>query len=252
MKRMTPWAAGLTLMAAGLALAEAPKIEQARIDVMLQQIEAQIAAQPPGAPVPDKAKIVSDITRELQTVDVLKEEAIKAGLDQKADVQAGLVNLQAQYYANAYVNHLKESITVSDADLRQIYDMLSREVKLLPIEFADEAAAKAGLERLKKGLSFEALMKEVNPQSPTDVWMSPQQLPPPVAHIASLLQNGQITGDVVNLDGQYYLFKLAGARRSADAPPFDQVKPQLREQASQQKVQEQIAKLLQEKGIQQP
>ncbi len=158
--------------------------------------------------------------------------------------------MQAQFYANAYVEHLRAKIEVSDSDLRQTYDMLSREIKLLPIEFKDEAAANAGLERLKKGLSFEALMKEVNPQSPTDVWMSPQQLPPPVAQIVAQLKDGQITGNVVNLEGHAYLFKLAGARRNADAPPFEQVKEQLRDQARQQKVQAEIAKLLQEKGIQ--
>ncbi len=252
MKRFTPWLAGLSMIAAGLALAEAPKIDQARIDVMLKQVQAQMAAQPqqPGAPLPDKAQLTQDLTRELQTVDVLHAEAVKAGLDKQPDIQAGLANLQAQYYANAYVQYLQDKIEVSDSDLRQTYDLLSREIKLLPIEFESEAAAKAGLERLKKGLSFEALMKEVNPQSPTDVWMNPQQLPPPVAHIASLLKDGQITGDVVNLEGHHYLFKLAGARRSADAPPFEQVKEQLRNQARQQKVQAEIAKLLQEKGIQ--
>ena len=52
MKRFTPWLAGLSMIAAGLALAEAPKVDQARIDAMLKQVQAQMAAQPqqPGAP----------------------------------------------------------------------------------------------------------------------------------------------------------------------------------------------------------
>ena len=58
MKRFTPWLAGLSMIAAGLALAEAPKVDQARIDAMLKQVQAQMAAQPqqPGAPLPNIAK----------------------------------------------------------------------------------------------------------------------------------------------------------------------------------------------------
>ena len=121
MKRFTPWLAGLSMIAAGLALAEAPKVDQARIDAMLKQVQAQMAAQPqqPGAPLPNKAQLTQDITRELQTVDVLQAEAVKAGLDKQPDIQAGLANLQAQYYANAYVDHLRAKIEVSDSDLRQ-------------------------------------------------------------------------------------------------------------------------------------
>ena len=112
MKRFTPWLAGLSMIAAGLALAEAPKIDQARIDVMLKQVQAQMAAQPqqPGAPLPDKAQLTQDLTRELQTVDVPHAEAVKAGLDKQPDIQAGLANLQAQYYANAYVQYLQDKI----------------------------------------------------------------------------------------------------------------------------------------------
>ena len=45
MKRFTPWLAGLSMIAAGLALAEAPKVDQARIDAMLKQVQAQMAEQ---------------------------------------------------------------------------------------------------------------------------------------------------------------------------------------------------------------
>lgn len=248
-KRITPWIAGLGAIAAGFALAtEAPKVDQARIDVMIKQISGNIP-QEPGAPAPDTAQLTADITRELQTIDILQAAALKAGLDKQPDVQAGLLNAQAQFYAGAYVEHLRAQTEVSDADLRQSYAALTREIKLLPIQFPDQAAAEAGLARLKKGLAFEALMKEVNPESSTDTWFSPQQLPPQIAQIAAAMQPGQITGDVVALEGQYYLLKLAGARSSSNAPPFEQVKEQLRDQAKQQKVQEEINKLLQENGL---
>ncbi|MCP2039718.1 peptidyl-prolyl cis-trans isomerase C [Neisseria sp. HSC-16F19] len=248
-KRITPWIAGLSAIAAGFALAtEAPKIDQARIDAMLKQVQGNIPQQP-GVEAPDTAQLTADITRELQTIDILQAAALKAGLDQQPEVKAGLLNAQAQFYAGAYVEYLRNQTEVSDTELRQSYAALTREIKLLPIQFADKAAAEAGLARLKKGLAFEALMKEVNPESSTDTWFSPQQLPPQIAHIAAIMQPGQITGDVVELEGQYFLLKLAGARNSSNAPPFDQVKEQLRDQAKQEKVQEAINKLLEESGL---
>lgn len=247
-QRLTPWIAGLSAIAAGFALAtEAPKIDQARIDAMIKQVQGNIPQQ--NGEAPDTARLTADITRELQTIDILQAAALKAGLDKQADVQAGLANAQAQFYAGAYVEHLRTQAEVSEAELRQSYAALTRELKLLPIQFPDQAAAQAGLARLKKGLSFEALMKEVNPETPTDTWFTPQQLPPQIAQIAAMMQPGQITGDVVALEGQYFLLKLAGTRNSSNAPPFEQVKAQLHDQATQQKVQEEINKLLQEHGL---
>lgn len=248
-KRFTPWLAGVSLIAASLALAEAPNISQARIDAMLQQIQLQMGAPSAEMPEAEREQLRQNVTRELQTVDILQAEALKAGLDKQPEVQAGLANAQAQFYAAAYVNHLRQSITVSDAEIRQTYDVLAREIKFLPIEFADRAAAEAGLARLKKGLAFEVLQKEINPQANADVWITPQQLPPQVAEIANLMRSGQITGDVVEIEGRAYLFKMAGARTNPNAPPFDTVKDQLREQAKQQKVEQTITDLLQANGI---
>ena len=57
-KRITPWIAGLSAIAAGFALAtEAPKIDQARIDVMIKQIQGNIPQQP-GAEAPDTDRLI--------------------------------------------------------------------------------------------------------------------------------------------------------------------------------------------------
>ncbi|WP_370389404.1 peptidylprolyl isomerase [Snodgrassella alvi] len=248
MKKSITWLAGFSIMAAGLAFADAPKIDSQRINVMLKQYERQMQAQP-GAPAPNKAEIQKEITLRLQTADILKAEALKAGLDKQPDTQAAWQNMQAQFYAAQYVDHLAASIEVSDSDLRRQYQQVSQEINLLPIVFPSEQAAEEGLSKLKKGLAYETLLKQVNPEAPQTNWMNPQQLPPDFAQLASQLKNGQISPNVITIDGHYILLKLAGTRQAPDAPAFDQVKEQLRNQAKQEKVSQQINQILKNNGI---
>lgn len=248
MKKSITWLAGFSIMAAGLAFADAPKIDSQRINVMLKQYERQMQAQP-GAPAPNKAEIQKEITLRLQTADILKAEALKAGLDKQPDTQAAWQNMQAQFYAAQYVDHLAASIEVSDSDLRRQYQQVSQEINLLPIVFPSEQAAEEGLNKLKKGLAYETLLKQVNPEAQQSNWMNPQQLPPDFAQLASQLKNGQISPNVITIDGHYILLKLAGTRQAPDAPAFDQVKEQLRDQAKQEKVAQQINLILKNNGI---
>ncbi|MCX8746896.1 peptidyl-prolyl cis-trans isomerase [Snodgrassella sp. B3800] len=248
MKKSITWLAGFSIMAAGLAFADAPKIDSQRINVMLKQYERQMQAQP-GAPAPNKAEIQKEITLRLQTADILKAEALKAGLDKQPDTQAAWQNMQAQFYAAQYVDHLAASIEVSDSDLRRQYQQVSQEINLLPIVFPSEQAAEEGLSKLKKGLAYETLLKQVNPEAPQSNWMNPQQLPPEFAQLASQLKNGQISPNVITIDGHYILLKLAGTRQAPDAPAFDQIKEQLRNQAKQEKVSQQINQILKNNGI---
>lgn len=248
MKKSITWLAGFSIMAAGLAFADAPKIDSQRINVMLKQYERQMQAQP-GAPAPSKAEIQKEITLRLQTADILKAEALKAGLDKQPDTQAAWQNMQAQFYAAQYVDHLAASIEVSDSDLRRQYQQVSQEINLLPIVFPSEQAAEEGLSKLKKGLAYETLLKQVNPEAPQSNWMNPQQLPPDFAQLASQLKNGQISPNVITIDGHYILLKLAGTRQAPDAPAFDQIKEQLRNQAKQEKVSQQINQILKNNGI---
>lgn len=248
MKKSITWLAGFSIMAAGLAFADAPKIDSQRINVMLKQYERQMQAQP-GAPAPNKAEIQKEITLRLQTADILKAEALKAGLDKQPDTQAAWQNMQAQFYAAQYVDHLAASIEVSDSDLRRQYQQVSQEINLLPIVFPSEQAAEEGLSKLKKGLAYETLLKQVNPEAPQSNWMNPKQLPPEFAQLASQLKNGQISPNVITIDGHYILLKLAGTRQAPDAPAFDQIKEQLRNQAKQEKVSQQINQILKNNGI---
>ena len=90
----------LALSLAGLAVAaQAPQIDNARVDSMVKQVLQQAGQNPQMQGQVNGETIRAQVIKELQTVEVLKAEALKAGLDKDATVQNELKNLEAQFYA---------------------------------------------------------------------------------------------------------------------------------------------------------
>lgn len=251
-KRTTVFALAAALAAGWAIAAEAPKVADERVELLVKEIEQQQQAQQaaqPGAPQPDRAEIRKYALNQLQSVEVLKNAALKAGLDKKPEIQARLANMQAEFYANAYAEHLAEQITVSDADIRGLYDSLASQIKLQHVKFGDEATANQALDLLRKGMSFPELMRRYPTDNGIqDTWMSTQQMPTEIAETVSGMARGQIKA-VKMPDGNFFIFKLADTRTDPNAPPFSQVKDMLAEQTKQQRVQEEIFKLLRENGV---
>ncbi len=247
--KYTTLAAAAVLAAAGLAVAKAPEIDRGRIDSMVAQVLQQ-ADNTPGTQRPDGAAIRKNVILQLQTAEVLKNEAFKAGLNKDAEVQNQFKNVEAQFYAMQYALYLERNTEVSEAELRAGYDRQTRVVKLQQVHFPSAEEARKAQELLLKGLSFDELMKRYpNPEQAFADFISPQQLPPVMAQLVDGMTRGQVTREPVNMDGKFYLFKLAASERNPEAPPFEQVKPFLTQQVKQQKVQEQIEKILKENGV---
>ncbi len=240
------------LAAAGFAAAaQAPEIERGRIDSMVAQVLKQADADPNATQRPDGAAIRKDVITQLQSFEILKNEALKAGLDKDAEVQNQLKNVEAQFYASQYVAYLERKVEVNETEVRQAYDQQTRVVRLQQVQFDSAEAARDAQALLLKGLSFDELMKRYpNPEQQFTDYLSPQQLPPELGHIVSQMTRGQISAEPVKLGDKFYLFKLAAAERNPEAPPFDAVRSQLTQQAKQQKVQQQIEQLLKDNGLQ--
>lgn len=239
------------LAAAGFAMAaQAPEIETGRIDSMVAQVMKQADADSHATQRPDGAVIRKNVITQLQSFEIMKNEALKAGLDKNPEVQNELKNLEAQFYAAQYAAYLERNTEVSDAEVRTAYDQQTRIVKLQQVQFDSADAARSAQELLLKGMSFEALMKRYpNPEQQFNDYISPQQLPPELSRIVGQMTRGQITREPVKLGNQFYIFKLAASERNPEAPPFDAVREQLTQQAKQQKVQQQIETILKNHGL---
>jgi hypothetical protein len=241
----------LALSLAGLAVAaQAPQIDNARVDSMVKQVLQQAGQNPQMQGQVNGETIRAQVIKELQTVEVLKAEALKAGLDKDATVQNELKNLEAQFYAAKYSEHLEKTVQVDETEARRTYDAMAKMVQIQQVSFKTAAEAKEAQNLLLKGLSFADLMKRYpNEEQKFNQFVAPQQLPPPFATALGNMVRGDVTHEPVELNGQFYLIKLAAEQRNPEMPPFEQVKEQVLQQAKQQKVQEQIRKLLKDNGI---
>ncbi|MDO4249494.1 MAG: peptidyl-prolyl cis-trans isomerase [Neisseria sp.] len=243
----------LACVLAGSALA-APQISKERIDsmaaVMLQQAEQQARMQGGRPAQTDGAEIRKQAERRLQITEVLKQEAFKAGLDKDAEVQNRLKNMEADFYADAYALHLEKTVQADESDVRKLYDLVSRTVKIQQIAFNSADEAKAAQALLLKGLSFEELVKRHPGQGMgTDNFIHPRELGPEIGRAVASMNRGEVSKEPLPYNGKFYLIKLAAEGRNPEIPPFAQIKDQLLEQAKQQKVQEQIAQILKNNGI---
>lgn len=232
------------------AIAAAPEIDSKRIDSMVAEVLRHADANPHQTHKPDGKAIRADVVKRLQTFEVLKNEAFKAGLDKDEAVQSRLKNLEAQFYAGQYAEYLERSVQVEEADLRRLYDQQTRLIKLQQVAFPSEAAAREAQALLLKGLSFDALMKRYpNPDQAYDGLISPQQLPPQLAGVIGAMNRGDVSREPVKIGGAFYLFKLSAVERNPEAQPFETVKNSLAYAAKQQKVQQKIEQILRDNGI---
>lgn len=233
----------------GVAVAAAPVVEDARVDAMVKQfVQMNQGQEIPAAQmgqVKEQAKLI------LQQQDVLKQEAVKLGLDKQADVKAMVQNAESQVIAAAYVEHLKDSITVNESDLLAKYREMTRELKLQAAEFNSAEEAAKAQELLLKGANFADLAKNLPAEQKPAIegtWLPAAQMTQLPAGAQGLVK-GQITAKPVELNGKFYLFRVAEERASGDAPAFEQIKEQLAQETKNAKVEEQIKQLFKANGI---
>ena len=244
-------AAVLMACMVGAAFAAAPNIDQVRVDALFKQFEQMNPGQK-MAPA-DAAQLQGQIKSHLQQQEVLKQEALKLGLNDKADVKAMLQNMEAEVYAAKYIEHLKDSVQVSDADLQAKYRQMTRELKLQFAEFDSADAANKALETLKKGANFADLSKTLpgQEQALAGNWWPAAEMSQFPTEVQNLIK-GQITAQAVEVEGKFYLFRVADERSSEQAPAFELIKEQLANETKEAKVKEQLIALFKANGVEVP
>lgn len=251
MKRQTAFTAGIFLSAlAGFAFAKAPEIDSALVDEMVAQVLRQSDQHDEQSHKPDGQEIRKDIVRRLQTLELLKNEALKAGLDKDAGVQNRFKIAQSAFYAEEYVRFLERSTEVSDAELRRFYDAQTRMIKLQHVSFETEKAAVDAQQLLLKGLPFDKLAERFPDQAPAfEDFVTPQQLPEPLASTLADMERGDVTHKPLQVENRYYLFKISEVQRNPEAKPLDEIRTQVVQELKQIKTRKQIDNLLESNGL---
>ena len=221
-------------------------IAKSRVDMIVQQ---GIAAGQQDSPEARKG-----IIEKLAMQTLAAEEAIKKGLDKSPEIVAQIDLIRQSVLANAYVQDLIKNGTASDEMLKAEYEKIKAQItgteyKARHILVEKEADAKDIIARLKKDPgSFAKLAMEKSKDAGSKAsggelgWFDPSRMVPEFVAAVSKLDKGAITQEPVKTQFGYHVIQLEDSK-PIEAPPFEEIKPQLAQHLQQQNVQKQMEDL---------
>ena len=202
----------------------------------------------------DSEELRKSIIDKLAMQTLIAEEAVKKGLDKSADVMDQIDLTRQSILANAYVQDLMKNSAASEEALKAEYEKIKAtitgtEYRARHILVEKEAEAKDIIAKLKKdpGL-LEKLAMEKSKDTGSKAkggelgWFDLSRMVPEFGAAASKLDKGAITQEPVKTQFGYHVIQLEDSR-PIEAPPFEDVKPQLAQHLQQQTVQKQMEEL---------
>jgi len=231
--------ASAPVFAQNLAVVNGKPIPSSRADAVVKQVVAQGQGQ-------DSEQLREMIKRDLIAREVLMQEAIKQGYDKKPEVKQALDNARQAIVVNQLAKDYIAKNPVTDAEIKAEYDKFKaqtgdKEYHVRHILVDSEADAKAIIAKLKGGAKFEELAKQSKDTGTANTggdldWATPSSFPPEFAAGFTGLQKGAITENPVKTSNGYHVIKLDDTR-AAKLPSLEEVKPQIADALTQQKLQ---------------
>jgi len=220
-------------------------IPRARLEYMLRQ---QVAR---GAPDNDQTRAV--VREDLINRELVAQEAARTGTTRKQDVQLQLEMARQEVLVGAYLNEYVKKNAVTDADVQLEYDRAraqagATEYRARHILLESEEEAKRVLAELKKGGKFEELARKSSKDEGTrerggDLdWSVPAAFDKAFADAMVKLEKGQITSEPVRSRFGFHVIQLED-QRAVSFPPLAQVRPQIQQRLTRQKVETLVREL---------
>ena len=226
------------------ALVNGVSIPQARIDLRVKAAAAQGQADSP-----ELRKAIRD---DMINLEVMAQEAVKAGLDKNADVIQQIELAKQSVLVGAFVQDYAKSHPISEDQLKQEYDKLkaklgNKEYNTRHILMETEAEAKGIIAQLGKKAKFEKLAAKSKDagsaaQGGSLGWAVPGNFVPEFANALLNLKKGEYTKEPVQSQFGWHVIKLEDTR-DLKVPPFEEVKPQLQQRLQQQSIKKAIDEL---------
>jgi peptidyl-prolyl cis-trans isomerase C len=237
--------AGLTLTVAtatfaqNIAVVNGKSIPKSKADAFVEELVKQGQE--------NTAQLQSLVRQELIDREILVQEAERRGLPGKADIKFQLDNARQQVLINALVQDQVAKSPVTPADIKAEYDRLAlgqagKEYRARHILVEKEEAAKAIIEKLKKGGKFEELAKQSkdpgSAQRGGDLdWAGATAFVEPFSKAMVSLEKGKFTETPVQTQFGWHVIRLDDTR-SAEPPDFESVKEQISETLQRKKLQD--------------
>jgi len=201
---------------------------------------------------------------------LLSSEATKEKLDQQPEVARAIAVARESILADAEQKHIAQDITVSDQELRDVYEKNKAQfeddrvahilvrTRSAPIKSGDasqpglpDAEARKKLEDIRKqilaGADFAQMAKQYSDDSATSAAggdlgiLDRNKIVPPIIEAAHALSPGQVS-DLIATPSGFEIIKVEQKRLI----PFDEAKPGLESQIRQSKANEVIQHIMEE------
>ncbi len=200
---------------------------------------------------PDNPETRNAILDQLTTQMVLAEEAVKKGLDKTADVTEKLNLIRLSVLAEAYLQDYIKNNPVSEDALKAEYDRIKptitgSEYKARHILVEKESEAREIIAKLKKDPGAFAKLAAEKSKDPGSKakggelgWFDPSRMVPEFGAAVSKLEKGKVTEEPVKTQFGYHVIQLEDSK-PIEAPPFEEIKPNLSQQLQQQNLKKQV------------
>jgi peptidyl-prolyl cis-trans isomerase C len=177
---------------------------------------------------------------------VFLQEAQKRGLDAADDYKNQLELARQTILIRELFTDFQKNNPVTDADIKAEYDKFAaanggKEYRARHILVEKEDEAKAIVASLKKGGKFEDIAKKQSKDPGSGAnggdldWANPGSYVPEFSGALVKLNKGQLTETPVKTQFGYHVIRLDDVRE-AQLPKFEEVKPQISQQLTQQKL----------------
>ena len=244
--------AGAIISAPALAAEKGKAFATVNGQPISQTVYNAFVAEQKAQGAPDSPELQSAVKEELVRREILAQEAKKKGMDKNPNIQGQIELAKQAVLIRAYLSDYVKANPISEAQLKAEYDVIknnlgSTEYKSRHVLVEKEEEAKAIIAKLDKGEKFSELAKQSKDPGSKDKggelgWSSPAAYVKPFGEALTKLKKGEYTKTPVQSDFGYHVIQLDDSR-PANPPPFDQVKPQMQQRASQQQIETLVKEL---------
>ena len=228
----------LPALAQNVAIVNGKAVPKARVDAIAQQVAKT------GRPI--TPEIQGQLREEVITREIFMQEAEKRGLAAGDDFKVQMDLARQTIMIRELFSDFQKKNPVTEADLKAEYDKFvaangGKEFKARHILVDKEAEAVAIIASLKKGGKFDDIAKKQSKDTGSGAkggdldWANPASYVPEFSEALAKLSKGQTTDTPVKTQFGYHVIRVDDVR-TAQLPAFDDVKPEISKQLTQQKL----------------
>ncbi len=224
--------------AQNVAVVNGKPVPSSRVEMLASQLAKS------GRPVTDEVR--GQIKEEVIVREIFMQEAQRRGLAASEDVKAQMELARQTILIRELFADFQKKNPVSDADLKAEYDKFvatnsGKEYKARHILVEKEDEAKDIVARLKKGEKFDELAKKLSKDPGSGAkggdldWANATSYVAEFSQAMTKLEKGQLTQEPVKSQFGWHVIQLDDTR-DAKLPAFEELKPQISQQMTQQKL----------------